>query len=63
VYSAPMRLITGIDDFEGCQVYASVLSMNSVQRESATATFGDSIKLGGGVEIWASTEVLAEMSG
>jgi hypothetical protein len=28
VYTPPIRLVTGIDDFEGCEVDASVLNMN-----------------------------------
>jgi hypothetical protein len=58
VYTAPFRLVSGIDDFEDCEVYVSVLRMSAEQRDAARSRFGEHVNLGGGISIWTDVAVL-----
>ncbi len=56
VYTAPFPLISGIDDFGDCEVFVSVLGVNSDQRAAADPRFGARRNLGGSVNVWADAD-------
>ncbi|MFK7919680.1 MAG: ArnT family glycosyltransferase [Ilumatobacter sp.] len=58
VYTAPIRLINGVEDFEECEAYVSVLGMNAAQRDAASARFSGRFDLGGGISIWSDESVI-----
>jgi hypothetical protein len=62
VYTAPFPLITGIDDFDECEVFVSMLSVSAAQRAAADAQFDGHLDLGGSVRVWADADVLAEIA-
>lgn len=61
VYTPPIRLIAGIDDFEDCEVYISVLRMTSEMRDAATARFSGEYRLDGSVIVFADGEELDDL--
>lgn len=61
VYTPPVRPVAGLDDFDACRVYVSVLGMSAAQRAAASDHFAANVPLGGGVVIWADESVLDEL--
>lgn len=61
VYMAPIRPVGGVDDFEDCEFYVSVLSLRPEAREAATARFEARRRVGGGPILWGPEDVLAEL--
>ncbi len=61
VYTAPFPLITGIDDFGDCEVFVSVLSVDSAQRAAADARFDAHRTLGGSVNVWADSDIIDDV--
>ncbi len=62
VYTAPVRLVNGTDDFDDCEVFVSVLSVNATQRAAADSRFDGHRDLGGSVRVWADTDIIDEVA-
>jgi hypothetical protein len=61
VYTAPFRPINGIDDFDGCEVFISVLSVSREQRLAADERFDARRDLGGSVRVWADADIIDDV--
>ena len=61
-YTEAIRTIDGLDDFDDCEVYVAVLSLDAARRDAALERFGSDINLGGGVRVYASAEVLERLA-
>lgn len=57
VYTAPMKQISGIDDYGDCDVWVVVLRLPGEIRTAAEAHFGDRVNLGG-IQVFAAPDVL-----
>lgn len=61
VYTPPIRLIAGVDDFADCEVYVSVLGLSSAQRDAAASRFSGEYRLGGSIIVFADQEQLDDL--
>jgi len=61
-YTEAIRTIDGLDDFDDCEMYVAVLSLDAARRDAALERFGSDINLGGGVRVYASAEVLERLT-
>lgn len=61
VYMAPIRPVGGVDDFEDCEFYVSVLSLRPEAREAAASRFEARRRIGGGPILWGPEGVLSEL--
>lgn len=61
VYTPPIRLVNGVDDFQDCELYVAVLPPGASARAAAAQRFEGRRDLGGGITVWGDPAVLDEI--